>query len=160
MGLGGFGTVRKAVHRLTGETVAVKICAVGEDRIAAESIAFEIEHQRALIHENIAQIYEVVQHEGKVYIFMEYCSNGELFERINRTGPIHEREAARISYQILSALIYLKANKLSHRDIKPENVLFDSEWNAKLIDFGFCCRNKQEKTMRDTVCGTPSYTPP
>lgn len=74
--MGGFGTVRRAVHRLTGETVAVKICAMPEDRLAAESIALEIELQRALIHKNIAQVYEVVQHEGKVHIFMEYCCNG------------------------------------------------------------------------------------
>lgn len=148
------------MHRLTGETVAVKICAMGEDRLAAESIALEVEMQRALIHRNIAQVYEVVEHEGRVHIFMEYCSKGELYERIDRHGPMDEREAASIAHQILSALIYLKANRLSHRDVKPENVLFDAEGNAKLIDFGFCCRNRQGKGMRNTVCGTPSYTPP
>lgn len=61
----------------------------------------------------------MVQHEGKVHIFMEYCCNGELYELIDRNGPLSEKEAARISHQILSALLYLKGNKLSHRDIKP-----------------------------------------
>lgn len=72
---------------------------------------------------------------------MEYCKNGELFDRINRSGPIPEGEAARILQQILSALVYLRQSKLSHRDIKPENILFDKEWNVKLVDFGNVCES-------------------
>lgn len=29
-----------------------------------------------MMHENIAQIYEVIRKDNKVYIFMEYCKNG------------------------------------------------------------------------------------
>jgi serine/threonine protein kinase len=47
---------------------------------------------------------------------------------------------------------------MSHRDIKPENILFDENWNAKLIDFGFSCDGQTK--FRTTVCGTPSYSPP
>ena len=77
------------------------------------------------MHEHISQIYEVIKRESKIYIIMEYCKNGELFDRINNTGPFPEKEAGRIFNQILSALLYLKNNGVSHRDIKPENVLFD-----------------------------------
>jgi len=90
---------------------------------------------------------------------MEYCKNGELFDKINRSGPMPEKEAARIFHQILSALLYLKESGLSHRDIKPENVLFDEHWNVKLIDFGFSCSTIFGE-FRKTVCGTPSYTAP
>jgi serine/threonine protein kinase len=78
-----------------------------------------------MMHENIAQIYEVIKKGNKIYILMEYCKNGELFDKINSSGPMPEQEAARIFNQILSALLYLKENGVSHRDIKPENVLFD-----------------------------------
>lgn len=40
------------------------------------------------MHEAIAQIYEVIRQAGKIYIFMEFCPNGELFDRINRYGPL------------------------------------------------------------------------
>jgi serine/threonine protein kinase len=59
----------------------------------------------------------------------------------------------------LSALLYLKESGLSHRDIKPENVLFDENWNVKLIDFGFSCLSNLGE-FRRTICGTPSYTAP
>lgn len=93
-----------------------------------------------------------------MYIFMEYCRNGELFDRINKEGPLSEKDAAKVFQQVLSALVYLRASGLSHRDIKPENILFDEQWNAKLIDFGFGCEGAAR--LRTTVCGTPSYTPP
>lgn len=67
----------------------------------------------------------MIRKDNRIYIFMEYCRNGELFERINRSGPFPEREAARIFHQLLSALLYLRDSGISHRDIKPENVLFD-----------------------------------
>lgn len=72
-----------------------------------------------------------------------------------------EKEAAKVFHQILSALIYLKSMGVSHRDIKPENIIFDKDWNAKLVDFGFSCKSfSEDDKMRKTVCGTPSYTPP
>jgi serine/threonine protein kinase len=70
---------------------------------------------------------------------MEYCPNGDLFSKIKKNGPLSEKEAAEIFQQILNALLYLKQMGLSHRDVKPENVLFDKNWNVKLIDFGFVC---------------------
>lgn len=77
-----------------------------------------------------------------------------------------EKDAAKYFHQILSALLYLKKLGFSHRDIKPENILFDKQYNIKLVDFGFCCSSTQKDNkdsddiFRKTICGTPSYTPP
>lgn len=75
---------------------------------------------------------------------MEYCPNGELFQKIVKDGPMGEKEAAKIFNQILSALVYLKKMGVSHRDVKPQNIIFDKEWNAKLVDFGFSCKSYNE----------------
>lgn len=92
IGEGGFGKVKKAIHKLTGETVAVKIVAVDQyEPEQLEAIQREIELQKNLMHENIAQIYEVIRRDSKIYIFMEHCKNGELFDKINRAGPMPEK---------------------------------------------------------------------
>ena len=99
----------------------------------------EIKMHQKLLHQNIAQIYQVVRKDEKIYLFMEYCSNGELFSSIVDNGPLPEKEAARLFHQILSALLYLRKMGISHRDIKLENLLLDKDWNIKLVDFGFSC---------------------
>ena len=39
----------------------------------------------------MAQIYEVIRKEKKIYIFMEFCPNGDLFDRIVKNGPMSEK---------------------------------------------------------------------
>jgi serine/threonine protein kinase len=112
-----------------------------------------------LFHSSIARIYEFHETEKKIYVFMEYCHNGELFNHINSRGPLSEKKAAKIFKQILSAMKYLKSQRIFHRDIKCENILFDKNWNVKLVDFGFATK-EDEETFSTTFCGSPSYTAP
>lgn len=62
--------------------------------------------------------------EKDLYLVMELCTGGELFDRIIKTGHFGERYAASIMKQILSAVSYCHANDVMHRDLKPENVLY------------------------------------
>jgi serine/threonine protein kinase len=142
--------------------VAVKVLKIDKfDPEQMECIEREIALHQKLMHEHIAQIYEVVRKPNKIYIIMEHCAKGELFDYITNNGPLGEREAARIFHEVLSALLYLKHMGISHRDVKPENILFDQERKVKLVDFGFSCKYLgEEDVFRWTICGTPSYTPP
>ena len=75
--------MRKAVHKITREVVAVKICTIANyDHEQLEAIQREIEVQKNLLHENIAQIYEVLRSDNKIYIFMEYAECGDLLDYI------------------------------------------------------------------------------
>lgn len=49
--------------------------------------------------------------------------------------------------------------KFSHRDIKPENIVFDSDFNPKMIDFGWVA-DLDEKKQRNSLCGTFEYMSP
>ena len=60
------------------------------------------------------------------------------------------------SYFCISFVIFSSSNT---SDIKLENVLFDSQRNAKLIDFGFSVQCKDPKRLK-VFCGTPSYMAP
>lgn len=124
--------------------MAVKI--VNIDNLSKKQIEHlkrEISIQKNLNHENIVRIYEVVWTESKVYIFMELAKGTELFEYISKHGPLRESVAAKIFSQVIRAVSYLHENGVAHRDIKTENIIIDSEFNAKLIDFGLA---KQFKT--------------
>lgn len=50
---------------------------------------------------------------------------------------------------------------IAHRDIKTENIIIDSDFNAKLIDFGLAkIYNSPNDDYLETFCGSPSYVAP
>ena len=69
----------------------------------------------------------------------EYCEGGELYENLMKNGPMNEKKAAAIFYQILLALNYMHREGVCHRDIKADNCLFltkNTESPLKVIDYG------------------------
>ena len=71
------------------------------------------------------QIFEFFDDNKNFYIVSEFCSGGELFEKISEKGAFTEQEAASLVKQILSAVYYSHQNNIVHRDLKPENILLD-----------------------------------
>ncbi len=101
---------------------------------------------KSLDHPNIIKLYETFEDVRNIYLVMELCAGGELFDRIIHAGHFTEAQAAVIMQQILRIIFYLHENGIMHRDLKPENFLL-SEANApiekstlKIIDFGLSCR--------------------
>lgn len=92
----------------------------------------------------------------------EYCSGGELFDRIIEQKKFSERNAASVISKVLSAVKHLHEIGIVHWDIKPENLLFeDSSPDAeiKLIDYGLSKRLEKENLL-STKVGTPFYVAP
>jgi calcium-dependent protein kinase len=58
-----------------------------------------------------------------IYLVMELCSGGELFDRIIDAGSFSEKIGAHLIHQILTGLYYMHAQSVAHRDLKPENFL-------------------------------------
>ena len=84
-------------------------------------------------------MYESFEDDRNIYIVMELCEGGELFDRIIDTGVFEEDEARNIFLQIMQAINYMHSNKICHRDLKPENFLFltrKKDSPLKVIDFG------------------------
>ena len=90
---------------------------------------------------------------------MEYAEGGELFEFIVKNQRVPEKQAANFLLQILSGIDYIHQLRVVHRDLKPENLLFDSNFNIKIVDFGLSNTYLPEQQLK-TACGSPCYAAP
>ncbi|KAL8424563.1 hypothetical protein Efla_005669 [Eimeria flavescens] len=122
----------------------------------------EIDIMKSLDHPNIVRLFETFEDLTDFYLVMEYCSGGELFDRLIDSGVLTESMACTIMKQILAAVAYCHMHRVAHRDLKPENFLFLTDQPnspMKLIDFGLAARFKPGCPMR-TRAGTPYYVSP
>ena len=74
-----------------------------------------------LDHTNIAHLFESFEDYNSVYLIMELCMGGELFDRLSKNGSFPEHVAAHLIKQMLSAISYCHSKGIVHRDLKPEN---------------------------------------
>ena len=127
-------------------------------------MARELEVIMKLDHPNIVRFYETYQDKKYLHIVMEYCSGGELLNRIIDKGNMNEDEARNIMKKIFSVIKYIHEKGVVHRDLKLENFLFSDKSEAaeiKLIDFGLSRTFDYSNTLRlDSVVGTPFYVAP
>jgi serine/threonine protein kinase len=75
----------------------------------------EVETWRHLRHVNIAQLYEVIVTEHKIYMVTEYASGGEIFDYIVAQGRVKEKEGKNIFRQLVDAIGYCHDKKFVHR---------------------------------------------
>ncbi|EAK90225.1 calcium/calmodulin-dependent protein kinase with a kinase domain and 4 calmodulin like EF hands [Cryptosporidium parvum Iowa II] len=161
IGRGSWGEVKIAVQKGTRiRRAAKKIPKYFVEDV--DRFKQEIEIMKSLDHPNIIRLYETFEDNTDIYLVMELCTGGELFERVVHKRVFRESDAARIMKDVLSAVAYCHKLNVAHRDLKPENFLFltDSpDSPLKLIDFGLAARFKPGKMMRTKV-GTPYYVSP
>ena len=161
LGQGAFGTVRKAVHKLTQQERAVKI--LKKRQQDERKLFLEVNILSKLAHPNIMEIYEFYEDKANFYIVSEFCKGGELFDKITEKGSFKEAEACPIMLQLVSAICYSHMNNIVHRDLKPENIMLENSNEEtpliKLIDWGGARYFSKNKKM-STIKGTPYYIAP
>mmetsp|Transcript_5066 Transcript_5066/g.9087 ORF Transcript_5066/g.9087 Transcript_5066/m.9087 type:complete len:919 (+) Transcript_5066:104-2860(+) len=143
VGSGTFGSVRKAKHKKTGQTHAVK--SVPKNLIPPTELWAEIKIMQQLDHPHVMRLHHTFEDDLCIYIASEICEGGELFDALIKEGVLSEHTASALFRQVMSAVAYLHKNGICHRDLKPENFLLAKkcgpdlplkEGKVKLIDFG------------------------
>ena len=163
IGRGGMGTVWLCRDEVLGREVAVKQIGAlpGESPTETKRAMREARSAAALNHPNAVAVYDVVKHEGRPWLVMEYVEGQTLADEISRDGQISPQRVADIGAQLAGALARAHERRIVHRDIKPGNVLIDKAGRPKISDFGIARGHGDEQlTQIGFITGTPGYLSP
>ncbi|ODV91955.1 hypothetical protein CANCADRAFT_42581 [Tortispora caseinolytica NRRL Y-17796] len=159
VGKGAFGVVYKGLHKLTGETVALKEIRISNlSTSELSSMTEEIRLLKNLNHPNIVKYKGYLKNSSCLYIILEFCESGSLYNIYRKYGRIPEDLVALYISQVLTGLNYLHSQGVIHRDIKGANILTTKDGQVKLADFGVAT-HMSAKTCRSMV-GTPNWMAP
>lgn len=103
-------------------------------------------------HPNISGLRDMYEDFSHFYLILDLIKGGEMFDHLINDGAYSEADAARLLFEIASALAFLHGVGVVHADLKPENLLLCSknrrDGTIKLIDFG-CAVLQPEKIYED-----------
>ena len=163
IGRGGMGIVWLCRDEVLGREVAVKQIGAlpGESATETKRAMREARSAAALNHPNAVAVYDVVTHDGRSWLVMEYVEGQTLAQEIVRDGQLSPHRVADIGAQLASALARAHERRIVHRDIKPANVLIDKAGRPKISDFGIARGHGDEQlTQIGFITGTPGYLSP
>ena len=142
IGGGGHALVWRATDKQLGRDIAIKrLTSEGGEK---ERLIGLIEEARRTVrlggHQNIVQVYDVIEENGEALLVMEYVDGGSLesiCKRHIRQGTwLDQQDALDIWKQVLDGLVFAHKQGLYHRDIKPSNIMVSKLGVVKLVDFG------------------------
>lgn len=162
LGRGGMATVYLGFDPAIKRQVAIKVLPRQFTFDPQFRVRFDQEAQlvAALDHYAIVPIYDFGEHEDQPYIVMRYMTGGSLSDRLEQ-GPLPTEQVLAIINRLSSALERAHSQGVIHRDLKPGNVLFDSDDNAYLSDFGIAkVATTTAELTGSGIIGTPAYMSP
>ncbi len=167
VGIGGMATVYRAVSDETlddGESRAVKVVKkeFSTDTEFRERFRREFEVCASLNHPSVVRIYEAGEHDGYLYLIMEYIKGRTLRDIVQRESPLPISVAMDFLRPVMQAVESAHEKGIVHRDLKPENVMVLDNGKVKVMDFGLAKKLHQtvKVTMTGALLGTPAYMAP
>jgi len=164
LGRGGMATVYRAWDPSFEREVAVKVLPREflHDPQFTERFKREIKTIAALEHPAIVPVHDVGEEDGVPFFVMRYMAGGSLKDQMER-GKFSVSDSARIIERLASALAYAHRKGVVHRDLKPDNILFDTNGDPFISDFGVASFASGPATgglTGNAAIGTPAYMSP
>jgi serine/threonine-protein kinase len=170
LGSGGMGEVYLVQHPRLPRHDALKVLRpdVSSDSSFRERFIREADLAAGLRHPHIVGIHDRGEHEGQLWIAMDYIDGTDLAHRMAQRYPagMPIDLVVPIITAVASALDYAHARDLLHRDVKPANIIvanLDSDdRRVFLADFGIArpLDDTNGITTTDMTVGTVAYAAP
>ncbi len=165
LGSGGMGLLYRATDLQLGRLVAVKLLArhLVSNETAKARFVREARAASALDHPNIANVHDIGEEDGELFIVMALYEGETLKQRLEK-GPLTVNEAVAILHQVSLGLEAAHRAGIVHRDIKPANILMTRSGTVKILDFGLAKlvsdSQGQAMTQEGQTPGTVLYMSP
>lgn len=138
VGTGSFARVYRAVHKDTGQVVAIKVLRkrYADSPVETEKFVREGELGATLHHPNIVPILGVHCVRRTYFLVLAFVEGQSLREFVRLRKTVEPLEATEIMAGIISGLSYAAEKGITHRDLKLSNVLISADGRPQLVDFG------------------------
>lgn len=173
LGQGGAGAVYLARHQRLHRPCAIKIIRPEKagDRTAQLRFEHEVQAMAEVNHPNCVEIFDFGRaDDGSLFYAMEYLMGMNLWDMVQKHGPLPAPRAIALLRQMCAALGAAHARGLVHRDVKPRNIFLGCREGlgdvAKLLDFGLVQvdalyeSNVGHVTLEGNTVGTPWFMSP
>ncbi len=137
LGRGGMGEVFLAQDSRLDRHVALKclLPSTAEGTDLQERVIREARAAARISHPHVAAVHDVLEHEGRAFIVMEYVE-GESLAVLLRRGLLPIDRVVAIGCQLAGALAAAHSGGIVHRDLKPANIQVTADGSVKVLDFG------------------------
>ena len=164
LGEGGMGVVYKANDSKLDRTVALKFLPdylIG-DVNEKERFYHEARAAASLTHQNITVVHEINEHNGKIFLAMEYVEGKTLKKIIEQeSDSLTIKKVLEIAIQVCEGLAAAHEKGIIHRDIKSDNIMLTPKGQVKIMDFGLAkVKGASKLTQAGSTVGTAAYMSP
>lgn len=139
------------------QDVAVKRVLSGAPAEAVEALRREAEVLSSLDHPHVVRVLDVADDDGGVAVVMQFAPGGSLAALLAARGRLSGGEVVAILAPIADALASAHRRGVLHGDVKPGNIVFTSDGEPLLGDFGIARRLGGGP---QGLAGTPEYMAP
>lgn len=167
LGRGAMATVYRARDERNDRLVALKLLSLDdgwpEDRLEEARLRLlrEAEAAARIQHPDIVSVYEAGEHEGTVFLAMEFIEGVSLGTHTYEGRLLPPRMVTEMCARVADALHYAHQRGIVHRDVKPANIIFDQHSRRiRVMDFGVARLADSHTTRTGVVLGSPSYMAP
>ncbi|HKJ82006.1 MAG TPA: protein kinase [Ignavibacteriaceae bacterium] len=157
LGEGGMGEVYKAQDTKLDRFVALKFLPSEMTASEEDKARFiqEAKAASAMNHPNVCTIHDIQDHNGQLFIVMEFIDGVTLR---NNKQLLSEKRILEIAAQVADGLGAAQEKGIVHRDIKPENIMLRKDGIVQIMDFGLAKLRETSGVSRLTKAGTTMGT--